>query len=161
MTRETGPDEPRPDGVRRLGQVAGRPLTLARRGATVLIGWGESALPACLDAREHPERSASEVIRSGWGPIPPQRAGAFWPGRVRGLAPAGTPVALALAETPPVLWSGRTEGAVARDILRWAGLSGLVRRFLEHLPLDPPPDASSPAPADRAKQAIAGIQLPK
>ena len=127
-------------------RVAGRPLALARRGATVLIGWGETALPACLDAWEHPERSASEVIRSGWGPIPPQRAGAFWPGRVRGLAPAGTPVALALAETPPVLWSGRTEGAVARDIVRWDDLSGLVRRFLEHLPLDPPPDRSSPAP---------------
>ena len=146
VTREAGPDEPMPDGVRRIGQIAGRPLMLARRGETVLIGWGESALSACLDAREHPERSASEVIRSGWGPIPPQRAGAFWPGRVRGLVPAGTPVALALAETPPVLWSGRTEGAVARDILRWAGLSGLVRRFLEHLPLDPPPDPSSPAP---------------
>jgi hypothetical protein len=145
VTRETGPDEPGPEGVRRLGQVAGRPITLARRGATVLIGWGESALPACLDAREHPGRSASEVIRSGWGPTPPQRAGAFWPGRVRGLAPAGTPISLALAETPPVLWSGRTEGAVARDTLRWAGLSGLVRRFLEHLPLDPPPDSSSPA----------------
>jgi len=146
VTGATGPNEPRPDGVRRLGQVAGRPLTLARRGATVLIGWGATALPACLDAWEHPERSASEVIRSGWGPIPPQRAGAFWPGRVRGLAPAGTPVALALAETPPVLWTGRTEGAVTRDILRWDDLSGLVRRFLEHLPLDPPPDSSSPAP---------------
>ena len=146
LTREPGQDEPRTEGVRRLGRVAGRPLMVARRGTTVLIGWGETALPACLDAREHPERSASEVIRSGWGPIPPQRAGAFWPGRVRGLAPAGTPITLALAETPPVLWSGRTEGAVTRDTVRWDDLSGLVRRFLEHLPLDPPPDASSPAP---------------
>ncbi len=145
LTRERVPDEPRPDGVRHLGRVAGRPLALARRGATVLIAWGETALPACLDAWEHPERSASEVIRSGWGPTPPQRAGAFWPGRVRGLAPAGTPGALALAEMPPVLWSGRTSGAVTRDNVRWDDLSGLVRRFLEHLPLNPPPDPSTPA----------------
>jgi hypothetical protein len=131
---------PRGDGVHHLGQVAGRPITLARRGATVLVGWGATALAAGLDAHAHPDRSAGGAIRAGWGPTPPQRAGAFWPGRLGALAPPGSPLAQALAQAPPILWEGRFEDGRAREIVRWSGLRGMVRRFLEALPLEPPSD---------------------
>ncbi len=128
------------DSTGSLGRVADRPLRLVRRGAAILIGWGDSALKEALDARDHPERSAGATLRTAWGSSkPPQRAGAFWPGRLRRLAPAGSPLALALQEAPPVLWSGRNEARVARDEVRWTDLRGPVRRFLERLPLDPPP----------------------
>lgn len=116
------------------------PPNLARRGTTVLVGWGGSTLAACLDAQAHPERSASAAIRASWEPTPPHRAGAFWPGRLRALAPPGSPAAAALAEAPPVVWSGRNGGTITRDSVCWTGLRGVVRRFLERLPLDPPPD---------------------
>ncbi|MBX6314654.1 MAG: hypothetical protein IRY99_17325, partial [Isosphaeraceae bacterium] len=70
------------DGRRLLGRAAGRPLEATRRGATVLIGWGEGMLAAGLDATDHPERSAGPSIRSGWGGARPRRAGALWPGRL-------------------------------------------------------------------------------
>jgi hypothetical protein len=132
----------RPDGVRELGRVSGRPLGVIREGSTVLLTWGASAPSACRTARGRPDRSASATIRAAWGPSAPHRAGAVWPGRFRfrAAATAGSPLAAALAEAPPVLWWGRTDGPVARDVVRWTDLRGLVRRFLDRLPLDPPPD---------------------
>ena len=64
------------------------------------------------------------------------RAGVAWPGRLNGL----TGTTLAEADVPPVVWWGRNEQQTTRDIVRWAGLHGLVQRFLDRLPLDPPPD---------------------
>ncbi len=127
----------RPGGARDLGRLAGRPLGVIRAGSTVLLTWGASAMSACQTARERPDRSASAAIRAAWGPSPPHRAGAAWPGRFRGAAPADSPLAAALAEAPPVLWWGRTDGPVARDVVLWADLRGLVRRVLDRLPLDP------------------------
>lgn len=128
--RGTGPAEG-PKGVRRIARVSGRPLSVTRRGTTVLVGWGEGTLQAGLDAQEHPERSAAPSLRSAWGETPPRRAGAFWPGRLRGrLSP----------ETPPIVWSGRDDGATTVDVVRWEGLREVVRGFLERLPLDLPPD---------------------
>ncbi len=128
------PEQPA-DGVQRLARLAGRPLDVARRDATVLIGWGESALAASLVAQEHPERSAAAALRASWPQTSPQRAGAFWPGRLCTLAPPNSPLALALADAPPILWSGRNDNTSTRDTLRWTGLRGLVRRFLERVPL--------------------------
>jgi hypothetical protein len=107
-----------------------------------VLAWGDATLPACLDAFAHPERSAGAAIRSSWGLEVPQRAGAFWPARLRTLAPPGSPTATALAEAPPVVWSGRDDAQTARETIAWTGLRGVVHRFLERLPLDPPPDRS-------------------
>jgi hypothetical protein len=123
-------------GVRRLGRVAGRPLSVARRGSMVLLAWGESALPAALDALDHPDHSAGPLIHSTWGPGAPRRAGAFWPGRVQGLEPA---LASALNASDPVVWQGRSEGDRTVDEVRWTGLDAVVRRFLERLPLEREP----------------------
>ncbi len=117
-----------------------KPPAVAWRGTTVLLGWGDATLPACLDAAAEPERSAAPLIRASWGGDVPQRAGAFWPGRLRALAPPGSPTASALAEAPPVVWSGRDDAKSARETVEWTGLRGVVRRFLDRLPLDPPPD---------------------
>jgi hypothetical protein len=139
------------DAERLSGQVLPRlagsflktkPPAVARRGASVLLGWGDATLPACLDAAADPDRSAGAAIRASWGPDLPQRAGAFWPARLRALAPPGSPAASALAEAPPVVWSGRDEAKTARETVEWTGLRRVVRRFLERIPLDPPPDRS-------------------
>jgi hypothetical protein len=126
-------------GHRSLGRVGNRPLRSARRGATVLVGWGESALRLCLEAKDKPKRSTGPSIREGWGPVPPQRAGALWPCRLPGLAPTDSPLAAALSDSPPVLWHGSDEARGSRDVIRWTDLRGLVRRFLERLPLSIPP----------------------
>ncbi|MEO6810108.1 MAG: hypothetical protein ABI353_13425 [Isosphaeraceae bacterium] len=123
-------------GVRKLGRVAGRPLSVARRGPMVLLSWGESALPACFDAIDHPDHSAGLLIRSSWGPSLPRRAGAFWPGRVSGLEPA---LASALAGSAPVVWQGRADGDRTLDEVRWTELDALVHRFLERLPMEREP----------------------
>ena len=128
------------DGVQRLARLSGRPLEVTRREATVLIGWGESALAAGLGAKARPERSAAATLRASWSPTPPRRAGAFWPGRLRALAPPDSPLAQALADAPPILWSGRDDVAGSHDTLSWTGLRGLVRRFLERIPLADAPE---------------------
>jgi hypothetical protein len=134
-----GADAPRPDGTRLLGFLDGKPLSLARRGSTVLVGWGDTALTAALDTLDHPERSAGPALRAAWAERPPQRAGAFWPGRLRRLAPAGSALAQVLDRSSPAVWTGRTEGGSALDLVTWPGLRELVRKWLDALPLDPPP----------------------
>jgi hypothetical protein len=119
------------------GRLAGRPIAVLRRESTVLVAWGDSTLSDCLKAKDQPDHPAGAAIRAPWGPIAPPRAGAFWPGRLRATAPAGSPLAQTLAEAPPVVWWGRNDGPVARDFVRWTDLDGLIRRFLERIPLDP------------------------
>ena len=136
------------DGARRLGRLAGRPLDVARRGATVLLAWGEPTLRDALEAGAHPRRSAGAALRPAPGSLPPRRAGVFWPGRLPGL-PAASPLSFALKDAPPVLWSGGGDGPGTHDELRWAGLRGAIHRFLDRLPMDPPPDRSTvPPPGD-------------
>ena len=124
---------PAGDASRPLGKVHGRPLSAATRGRSVLVAWGEGVLDRSLDALDHPGRSAAAAVRSAWGATPPARAGAFWP---RALTPAGSTPAKALADAPPLVWEGRDDGGDTRDLLRWPGLRGLVRRWLDDLPVD-------------------------
>jgi hypothetical protein len=133
-----GPELPPSAAILRLGRLSGQPVDLCRRDATVLIAWGERTAAAALDARDHPDRSAGSAIRACWGPRSPGRAGAFWPARLSGRAAAGSPVASSLSGVEPVLWWGERDGPTSRDELRWTGLGGLVRRFLDRLPLAPP-----------------------
>ncbi len=111
-------------------------FSLTRDGPSVLIAWGEDALEDSRRARAAPDRS-------GWAAEGPPAAflASIWPGRVPGLAPVGSPLASALLEARPITWRGtggepnewKVEG-------RWPGLDGVVRRFLDRIPLDPPPD---------------------
>jgi hypothetical protein len=133
-----------PAGSVCLGRPGGRPLEAAVRGQDVVVGWGEEAMAAALRSAEAPEHSVWPVLTNGWtgpGDKTPARLGAFWPGRMR-LPIAGldgpTPLAQSLAEGPPLVWTGWNFGARAFDRIRWPGLSGLVRRFLARIPLDPP-----------------------
>jgi hypothetical protein len=140
VTSADGPDRPEAEGVLRLGRFSGLPLNVCRRGATVLVAWGDRMLTAALDAADHPGHSAGPTIRASWGSRPPQRAGAFWPSALSGRAAAGSPVASSLAGAAPVLWWGGRDGPTSRDEIRWTELRGLVRRFLDRLPLAPLPD---------------------
>jgi hypothetical protein len=125
-----------------LGNYDGRALATAARGATVLVSWGDVS-PVRLGAEADPIRSAGTEIRSGWGDRPPQRAGAIWPGRLAWprLAPPGSPLAEALHASPPLLWQGRDDAQITSDEIRWPSLRLAIRRFLERLPLDPPPNS--------------------
>jgi hypothetical protein len=116
-----------------LGRLAGRPLAVAFRGPTVLIGWGD-LLPSCLAALDDPDRSAGRALRAGLGPEAPQRFGALWPGRLPTLD-TESPLASALADAPPILWRGARDGTTTRDEIRWEGLRGTTRRFLEKVPM--------------------------
>jgi hypothetical protein len=131
---------------RSLGQVAGRPLELAVRDRTVLVGWGEGALGSALGAADRKEGSAAGLLGengSGAGARRPARAGAFWPGRmpipVKGLE-APTPLVQALAKGPPIVWIGWNQGKRATDQVTLPGLPATVRRFLEAVPLAASPD---------------------
>ena len=88
--------------------------------------------------------SLAAVCR-GWegqGRGAPQRLGAFWPGRLWRMAGGPDPTLAALrtfADDPPAIWWGWSDASGAHDCLRWPELSARVRRFLETIPLDPPP----------------------
>ena len=45
-----------------------------------------------------------------------------------------------LNDAPPAIWHGRTSGATSHDLARWPQLDAGVRRWLDALPLEPPPD---------------------
>jgi hypothetical protein len=131
-----------PSTARPLGRVGGRPVEVAVRDQTVLIGWGEGALGAALRAGGRQEESVATLMgKTGPGPgsRPPARLAAFWPGRmpipVRGLD-GPTPLARALAQGPPITWVGWNHGDRAADRIAWPGLSAAVRRFLDAIPLD-------------------------
>lgn len=123
--------EDRPEGIRRFGSISDRPLSVTRRGTTVLIGWGESSLSLALAAKAAPATSAAPTFAKARSGPQPQRLGAFWPRRIGGQVDV---------ETPPILWWGWDDGLTSYDRARWEGLRGVVRRSLEQLPLDPPPD---------------------
>lgn len=115
--------------IPRLAARIGRPLDAIRRGSSVTIGWGKGAL-------DDPGRSEGPGLVANWGGSAPERAGACWPGRLPGLPPSV--LARALVAAPPVAWTGRTIGGQSLDVARWPGLAGLVRRFLDDLPMAGP-----------------------
>jgi hypothetical protein len=122
-----------------LGAIDGKPLVVGLRGKSVIVGWGDGVLSDALLAVDSAEWSSGSAIRAGWGTSIPQRAGAVWPGRIQGVAPPGSPLARALAQSPPIVWRGHADGEVSRDEVRWGGFRGLVKRWLDALPLEPPP----------------------
>src|SRR5207244_3437007 len=106
----------------------GRPLEVALRGESVLIGWGQKTLGEILEAAHRPEDSLLSLVAADWtGPAQerPSRVGAFWPGRLR-VAVKGldgpTPLVQSLSQGPPIVWSGWNVGDHARDVVRWPDL---------------------------------------
>jgi hypothetical protein len=124
--------------------VAGRPLEMASRGGSVLIGWGAGALESSLEAAEDPSKSAGELLREDFGASAPGRLGAVWPGRLPWIGEEGSPLRGAMTDGPPLIWSGWTGGGTIRDELHWGGLRALVRRFLERIPAEPTVAGESP-----------------
>jgi hypothetical protein len=130
-------------GLRQLGMVGGRVLTIWRRVRDVAISWGDTALADSLKTKGNRRPSLADVC-SGWtreGKGPPQRVGAFWPGRSwRPLGSLEPPAAAlrVLADDPPVVWWGWSDSAKAQDSLRWSDLPARVRHFLETIAFDPP-----------------------
>ncbi len=61
------------DGIVPLGRVERRPLAVAMRGATVLLGWGDGVLASGLAALNEPAQSSGAALRADWGDTPPQR----------------------------------------------------------------------------------------
>lgn len=113
--------------------IADHPLAIDRRGNDVLVVWGRSIAARTAEAASDPSRSAGPGLRDALG-ADAQRFAAVWPGRV---------AALTLPEAPPAVWVGRFEGTTSVDRLRVPGLKAIVRRVLDRIPYDPPPDAST------------------
>lgn len=129
---------------RRLGTIGGRTLAVRRIGRDVLVGWGDEGTIELLTFSDKSRSSAGDVC-AGWArdnKPAPSRLGALWPGR---LAPAlsvtlaSSPAARILADDPPLVWWGWNEKSEAHDVVFWSDLSRRVRRFLDELPMDPPP----------------------
>ena len=126
---------------RRLGDVAGRPIRVARAGADLILGWGEGTLDLTIEAGRDPENPALTLFRERLAGGATGLLVATWAGRLPGIGPADAPLAGALAGSPPILWSGGWAGPEAfRLEASWSGLDSLTQRFLDRLPLDPPPD---------------------
>jgi hypothetical protein len=121
--------------------IDGRALRLHRLGRSVVATWGEGVWEAILQSRDHPDRSARTVFRAR--PVDPSPAFvvAIWPSRIPGGMPVDTPLAEALAEASPIVGSGSwRDPATFATRWTWRGLDLAVRRFLDRIPLDPPPD---------------------
>jgi len=121
-----------PPGLRNLGEIRHRTLSVTQKGATVRIGWGDSGLEAIPVDPANP--SLRRLVPAG--ERPPQRFGAFWPGRLALASTLGTPLAATLAEASPIIWSGRNDSPGAREVLRLSGLRDLVHHLLDRLPVD-------------------------
>jgi hypothetical protein len=134
------------DEALRLGVAGGKPLTVARRGTDVLLGWGEKVLDLSLEVCKNPHRSIAPLC-SNWadaGKRAPRRVGAFWPARcwspARG-SEAPPPAWRVLADGPPAVWWGwdDAEASTLHDTVVFAALRPMTRRFLDELPLEPLP----------------------
>ena len=113
------------DGVQRLARLSGRPLEVTRRHATVLIGWGESALAAGLGAKASPERSAAATLRASWSPTPPRRAAPSGPVGSGPSRPPTLPCASAGRGPPdPLVGPRRRRGQPRYPLLDWTPRAG-------------------------------------
>ena len=124
-----------------LGQIDGRAVRVYRIGPALVATWGEGVIEASVDSKARPERSARSIFGDRGIEPRPSALGVAWPARIPGLLPRETPLATALVEASPILWIGARKGPDAYQLeASWKGLDRAVRRFLELIPLDPPPD---------------------
>ena len=112
-------------GLRDLGVIANRRMSVASRGSRVVIAWGPMATV------EPPEHSAAGILAPRLGTGQVHRCVVVWPGRIHQFE-AESPLAAALEKSPPAIWWGRGD----RD---WASLPNLkptIQRFLDRLPME-------------------------
>jgi hypothetical protein len=117
-----------------VGSLGGRPVRLRARGAAVRIAWGDPRAGR-EDRLDGPGQLAS-------GPIEPEASRLFliWPGRLVRSSELDPEIARVLADAPPVVWTGRRQGAELVDTFRWRPLGPTVRGLVDTLPaLAPPP----------------------
>jgi hypothetical protein len=132
---------PGANGPRKIGQIDGRPVSLVRVDRSVAIAWGEASMASSMAARDDPRRSIGPALRAYWARGAPTFTGGIWPARVPGLIPESTPLSEALNQAAPIIISGLWTDANLFDILvLWDDLDVPVKRFLELIPMDPPPD---------------------
>lgn len=128
--------------IRMLGEVGKRPVLVARRGRTVLLGWGGGdALAERLKPRSDLDRNARDLLPAQSRAFDSSRLVLFWPGRIGPRIPGGTPdsaTVRVLEDAPPVVWSGGDNSArpPIEDAIIWRDLHQLVKNFLETLPLE-------------------------
>jgi hypothetical protein len=112
-------------------EVSGSSVLIERKGDTLSLAWGRTIAERVASAEAKPERGWLDG--SGFNGHT-QRFAAAWPGRLS----KGN-----LATISPATWVGRFEGNTSIDRIDWPGLKAVVRRLLEGLPFDPPPDAAA------------------
>ena len=118
-------------GTAQIGMLLGRPvLLLEDAGPEVRIAWGIESGRLAEGVRNDPRSSLlgesampREVSRRSW----------IWPQRL-GLASPESPIAGALAGSPPIRAWGFDRGEVRDDRVSWDGPRDAIRRFLEHIP---------------------------
>ena len=136
--------EPVAGQSQRLGALSGGDLFVSQQGRDVVISWGEEAQARSRDVVHHPQRSMATFFPAGSenGKSAPQRLGVIWPARCWppssriDRTSAGWRV---LADDPPVLWRGWTDGNQAHDQVTLPGVKARVHAFLSAIPLDPSP----------------------
>jgi hypothetical protein len=125
-----------------LGKIEGQPLRITRSDRNIFVTWGEGVLEASMAARDHPERSAGPMIREL---LPAGNrtlaAGVFWPERIPEVGPNGSPLLKNLDKASPIVWRVDTHRDQSIGLMVvWPGIKETVKRFLDAIPLDPPPD---------------------
>jgi hypothetical protein len=112
-------------------------IVVGRKGTSVSFAWGPAIAAKVAEAEARPE--ASERAWIARAPIDDrtQRFAAIWPGRLTRSS---------LSALPPTFWAGGFEGTTSVDRLDAPALKTVVRRMLEGVPFDPPPDAATPLP---------------
>lgn len=122
-----------------LATIEGRPLFVMKgEGPTVWIAWGQRAYSDLSRARLGPGFAieGTDTLRVEPGG---SRKIWIWPQRL-GLIPDGSPLAEAIAPSPPICWSGESRRDGRSDILYWTGPRDAIRRFLGSIPQEPAPD---------------------
>ncbi len=133
-----------PDRPRWLGQVAGQALRVARSERAVIVSWGEGALEASLKARNDLDHSSGPIIRKlKFDETKPMAGGVIWPERIPGLGlkPATGGNEAYTVDLRSVFWKITSKDDLSLTVsFAVLDLKGIIRRFLNQLPLDPPPD---------------------
>jgi hypothetical protein len=128
--------------IRTLGEVGKRSVLVARRGGTVLLGWGGGdALAERLRPGSDLDQHARDLLPAQSRAFDSSRLVLIWPGRIGpripGVAPASA-TGRVLEDAPPVVWSGGDSSVTPpiEDTIIWRDLHRLVKNFLETLPLE-------------------------
>lgn len=135
--------KPRTDGnIRGLSIVQGRPMFLFIDGTDVCLIWGARNVAEAV-VNHKLANSAGQTVAGKWlgqfakaGPV--HRAASIYPESiVRWRVMLGeTPTVWtdAMADTPPIVWLGRTQSGGSRDIIAYSGSRQFVNQLLARIP---------------------------